>query len=166
MNNRNNFIIFDRYEQHKGFYNDGDPLKTLLNIYYTDFTELPDDDEFPYYTAHELLCGSCNHFALSLQKILNYTPYIIEGRNKKGFHAFCQIYRNRKWYYVDARGITSSFNEFMDVAKTFVTDEYVIRPVNSEDIKEWEDYGNFNDEAYAFAENVINKFKECYTLDN
>ena len=32
-----------------------------------------------------------------------YEPYIIESKNGIGFHAFCQIYENRKLYYVDAR---------------------------------------------------------------
>ena len=165
MSNNEALCSFNRYEYHKGFYNDEEPTKSLLKIYYSDFFEYPDDDEFPYHTAYELLCGSCNHFALSLQKKYNYNPYVIEGKNQKGFHAFCQIYRNRKWYYVDARGITSSFNEFMDVAKTFVTDEYIIRPVNSNDVKEWEDYSNYNEEAYAFADAVIQKYERYYILE-
>lgn len=163
MGNREDFCVFNRYgEYHKGFYNDGDPIKTLLKIYYTDYFEYNDDDDFPYDTAHSLLCGSCHHFALSLKKACGYTPYIIEGRNKRGFHAFCQIYRNRKWFYVDARGITSCFSEFMDVAKTFVTDEYTIRPVSSDDIEEWEKGSQYNGEAYAFSEAVINEYQECY----
>jgi len=166
MSNKEILTTFNRYNEcHKGFYNDGDPTKSLLKIYYSDFFEYPDDDEFPYYSAYELLCGSCNHFVLSLQKTFNYNPYIIEGKNKKGFHAFCQIHKNRKWYYVDARGITSSFNEFMDVAKTFVTDEYIIRPINQNDVKEWESYSNYNKEAYAFADAVIQKYKRCYALE-
>jgi hypothetical protein len=102
---------------------------------------------------------------VALNKVLGYSTYIIEGRNKKGFHAFCQIYANRKWYYVDARGITSSFDEFMEAAKTFVTDEYIIRPVEPSDIEGWEKDCNYNKEAYAFSEAVINKYRECYTLD-
>lgn len=164
MSNKEPMCVFNRYEYHKGFYNDEDPTKALLKIYYTDFFEYPGDDDFPYDTAHELLCGSCHHFALSLKKALNYNPYIIEGINGRSFHAFCQIYKNKKWYYVDARGITSSFNEFVDIAKIFVSDEYIIRPVYSNDVDEWERDSDYNEEAYAFAEAVIEKFKECYTL--
>ena len=166
MENADKLIIFERYEEHKGFYNYSDGEKALCNIRYSDFFEYPkNDDEFPYVSAHELLCGSCNYFAVSLSKIFNYNPYIIEGKNKRGFHAFCQIYRNRRWYYVDARGITSSFDEFMDVAKIFVTDEYIIRPAASEDIEEWESDSNYNEEAYAFAEALIKKYKKYYVLD-
>ena len=45
-----------------------------------------------------------------------------------------------------------------------MTDEYIIRPVNSNDIDEWERDSDYNEEAYAFAEAVINKYKECYIL--
>ena len=109
MPNTEKLITFERYEEHKGFYNYSEGEKALCNIMYSDFFKYPEDnDEFPYVSAHALLCGSCNHFAMSLSKIFNYNPYIIEGKNDKSFHVFCQIYKNRRWYYVDARGITSS----------------------------------------------------------
>ena len=71
-------------------------------------------------------------------------------------------YNTRTWYYVDARGITSSFDEFMSVASTFVSDEFTIRPVTPEDIEEWKKDSKY--EGYAFAEAVIEKFKHCYIL--
>ena len=165
MCRRNNLVSFYKYGFHKGFYNDGDdPTRTLASIKYYDFFEYPDDEEFPYYSAEQLLRGSCNHFALSLKKVFDYTPYIIEGINKVSFHAFCQIYKNKKWYYVDARGITNSFDEFMSVAKEFVSSEYVIRPINDTDISEWEEASRYDDEAYAFAEAIIKKYRECYEI--
>lgn len=51
------------------------------------------------------------------------------------------------------------------MAKIFVTDEYTIRPVTSSDIQEWENYSDYNKEAYAFAEAVIKKYENCYVLD-
>ena len=164
MSIRQKFCSFGYYGWHKGFYNDEDISESLFSIRYSDFFVEPDDDEFPYDSAYLLLHGSCHHFALSLQKLLNYNAYIIEGNNKIGFHAFCQVYRNNKWYYVDARGVTSSFAEFMDVSKEFVSDEYTIKPVSDDDIREWEKDSDYNKEAYEFAEAVIRKFEECYTL--
>ena len=153
-----------QYGWHKGFYNENDIMDALYAVNYTDFFEEPDDDEFPYDSAHSLLRGSCHHFALSLQKVLGYNPYIIEGNNKTSFHVFCQIYQRRSWYYIDARGITTSFDEFMSVARELVSDEYTIRPVTPDDIEEWEKDSDYNEEAYAFSEAVIEKYKECYTL--
>ena len=165
MNHRKEFRSFNRYEYHKGFYNDDDdPTEALSKIKYTDFFDEPEDEDFPFYCAYELLCGSCNHFALSLQKVLNYTPYIIESKKLKGFHAFCQVYKRGRWYYIDARGATTSFNEFMDIAKQFVSDEYVIRPIDDNDIAKWEEDPYYEEEAYKFAEAVIESYKECYEI--
>lgn len=166
MRNKETEFIADFYESHKGFYNDENPEKILSKINYSDFFIEPDnDEEFQYSTASSLLCGSCHIFALSLKEILGYKPYIIEGINRRGFHAFCQVYKNFKWYYIDARGITSSFKEFMDVAQRFVSDEYIIRPVNDIDIEEWKKDSKYDQEAFAFAKAIINKFKECYIFD-
>ena len=161
---RNEFSMFSRDECHKGFYNDADSSKSLSKIRYSDFFVEPDNDEFPYDSADVLLCGSCHIFALSLQKLLNYNVYIIEGNKEKGFHVFCQVYRNMKWYYVDARGVTSSFDEFMDVAGKFVRDEYTIRLVSKADIEEWKKDSEYDKEAYEFAEMVIKKFEKYYTI--
>lgn len=164
MSCKGEFCTFNRCECHKGFYRDIDPENTLQKTFYSDFFELPDDDEFPYDTARSLLCGSCHLFALTLKNVFGYTPYIIEGKTGGGFHAFCQIYTRKRWFYVDARGITSCFNEFMDVAKTFVSDEYTIRQVTSKDIEEWESDEKYLEEALAFAEAVILKYRECYVF--
>ena len=164
MSRNNELISFEQYGWHKGFYNDADITTSLCNVRYTDFFEYPDDDEFPYDSAHSLLRGSCNHFAVSLKKVLGYTPYIIEQKDRRGFHAFCQISKNRKVYYVDARGITSSFDEFMTVASEFVHGEYTIREATAEVIEDWDNGGEYNKEAYAFAEAVIDRYKDYYTL--
>lgn len=164
MNDKDRFITFCRSGRHKGFYHDPDIMDALCSVDYEDFMEVPDDDDFPYSSAHQLLRGSCHHFALGLEKVLGYTPYIIEGNNKKSFHAFCQIYRNGTWFYVDARGVTSSFDEFMEVAKEFVSDEYTIRPVSATDIDEWKKDDNYYEEAQAFAVAVIEKYKSYYIL--
>lgn len=163
MGDRNKFYSMGCYGWHKGFYNDDDCEKTLINIRYSDYGEVPDDDIFPYDSAFPLLFGACHVFALSLQKVLNYNAYIIEEKRKRGFHAFCQIYKDKTWYYIDARGITTSFDEFMNVAGSFVSDELIIRPIDSKDIEEWEEDDYF-EEACAFAEAVIQKYEECYTL--
>ncbi len=164
MTTRGELVSFGNYGCHKVFYNDDNYSDSLLEIEYTDFFDDVDDDEFPYGTAYVLLNGSCNHFAVSLGKIYNYNVYVIQQIDKRGFHAFCQIYKNGHWYFVDARGITSSFDEFISGVRTFVSDEFAIRPMSSDDLVEWETGSDYNDEAYAFATAVINKYSECYTF--
>ena len=164
MKERSEFYSMGCYGWHKGFYNDDDCENTLLHIRYSDYGEVPDDDMFAYDSVYSLLRGGCHVFALSLQKVLGYNAYIIQGNNKVGFHAFCQIYKKGKWYYIDARGITTSFDEFMKVAGSFVSDEFTIRPIDSSDIEEWKKDDNYFTEACLFAEAVIKEYKECYTL--
>jgi hypothetical protein len=53
----------------------------------------------------------------------------------------------------------------MDIAKTFVTDEYIIRSIDSNDIDEWEKDSNYDKEAYAFAKAIIEKYKDCYVIE-
>ena len=164
MDRTGDLISFENFGWHKGFYNTDDITDALCKISYTDFFEYPNDDEFPYDSAHALLRGSCNHFAVALKNVLGYTPYIIETIDKRGFHAFCQVSRNGRLYYVDARGVTSSYDEFMVVAREFVRGEYTISQATSEVIEEWESGSEYNEEAYAFAEAMIRKYLEYYTV--
>ena len=163
--NLKDFRYFDRPEIHKGFYNYSDITKALCSIHYEDFFEEPEDDEFPYYSAHQLLCGSCHVFALTLQKNLGYSPYVIRGIKGRSFHVFCQVHKDGRWFYIDARGVTSSFNEFMDIAKVFVSDEYTIKSVDQSDIDEWKKDDNYYDEAVAFSEAIIGKYKTFYSVN-
>ncbi len=75
---RNTFISNYQSGLHKGFYNDVDFSKTLTNIRYTDFFKYPDDEEFSYDSVHDLLCGSCNIFALSLKRIFGYNVLLLK----------------------------------------------------------------------------------------
>ena len=95
---------------------------------------------------------------------MRYNVYIIEGNNNTSFHAFCQAYKNGRWHYIDARGVTTSFDEFMTVASKFVPDEYTIRMATPNDIEDWEEDCDYNKEAYAFAEAVIDKYEQYYTV--
>lgn len=60
--------------------------------------------------------------------------------------------------------MTSSFDEFMVVAREFVWGEYTIRKATQNVIEEWENGSEYNDEAYAFAETVIKTYIKCYTV--
>lgn len=161
MCNNGDFVEFSSGEVHKGFYNAGNPMMALSNIPYSDFFKEPDGD-FPYSSARDLLRGSCDSFALALNLLLGYSPYVIKETNGKSFHAFCQIYKEKKWYFVDARGMTTSFSEFADDIRLFVDGEFIIRPVSKKDVMEWKSHNEYSDEGLKFAEAFIKKYKEYY----
>ena len=52
----------------------------------------------------------------------------------------------------------------MSVARDFVNDVYVFYSATNEVIKKWEEDCNFNEKAYAFAEAIIRKYRNYYTL--
>ena len=110
--------------QHKGFYNNGNAEETLKEIAYTNYFGAEPNEEFPYGYADSLLRGSCQLFALSLSKQFGYQAYVIESNDTKRFHAFCRVSKNNQFYYIDARGVTTSFDEFMEVASFFVPGDY------------------------------------------
>ena len=144
-------------EKHKLFYNNVDPKSALSSIPYSAFFDEP-DGEFPYSSANDLLSGSCDSFALALHKLLNYSPYIIKEASDKGFHAFCQVYKGGEWYYVDARGMTTSFSEFVNGIKFFVNSEFIIRPVSARDIMDWKSSNEYSDYGLKFAEAFIERY--------
>ena len=80
IKDRKDLYSFNNYGWHKGFYNEEDILKALCQIRYTDYFEEPEDDEFPYDSAYQLLCGSCNHFAVALNKLLNYNVWLCHNK--------------------------------------------------------------------------------------
>ena len=92
MRNKETEFIADFCESHKGFYNDENPEKSLLNINYSDFFTLTDSNDPPYENAHSLLCGYCHIFALALKNILGYNPYIIEGINDKNYFQYEKMF--------------------------------------------------------------------------
>lgn len=164
MDRNSDLRSFKSCGKHKGFYNADNFENALYNVNYEKFFESPDDDEFPIDSAHVFLCGACNHFAAALYKVLNYTPYIIESSDKKGFHAFCQVLQNERVYYVDVRGMTSSFEEFMSGTRRFVNGEYIISQVTQDVIDKWENGSEYHKEAYAFAEAMIEEYANYYTI--
>lgn len=62
LTRKEELVSFSRFGWHKGFYQDADITKAMCKIRYTDFFEYPDDDEFPYDSAHALLRGSLQSF--------------------------------------------------------------------------------------------------------
>lgn len=152
---------------HKGFYSEKDAVKALEIIDYSDCFECSDpdeDDRFIYSSADHLLHGECTCFALALKDIFGYFPCIIERKGGVGFHAYCQKTKNGKTYYIDARGVTESFEEFMTVAREFVGDEYIVRTVTEKELKDWVSDDEYYEYALAFSTALINDYKDYYTI--
>ena len=153
-------------ELHKGFYCDNNNYANLKDIDYDGHLTQIDDDEEHLTSAGCLLEGSCQAFAMKVEEILGYEAFIIEEYNGMGHHVFCQATFEGKNALIDARGVTTSFDEFMEVAGEFVKGPFVIRHIDDKDIAEWQSSSdNSHEEHLALAEAVINANIECYRID-
>lgn len=163
---RSKYRIVHGTELHKGFYCDDNNFANLREIDYDGhLTQINDEEHLT--SAECLLRGSCQAFALKVEAILGYRAFIIEACDGKGQHVFCQATLNGKNAFIDARGVTTSFDEFMEVAAEFVKGPFVIRLIDKDDAAEWQRNSDTNshEEYLALAEAVIKANIECYRLD-
>lgn len=153
-------------ELHKGFYCDNNNYANLKEIDFDGHLAQIDDDEEHLTSAGCLLEGSCQAFAMQVEEILGYEAFIIKECNGKCHHVFCQATLDGKIALIDARGVTTSFDEFMEVAGEFVKGPFVIRRINEKDIAGWQSSSdNSHEEHRALAEAVIKANIECYKID-
>lgn len=137
--------------------------KEIEKIVQTTLLDRHIESKTDLYCDSRELYESNKEYDIALNRLFSYRAYIIKGNESNSFHAFCQIYKNSQWYYVDARGVTSSFDEFIDDAKQFITNEYTIQPITEEDIKSWEQEPYFDD-AIEFAKGIIKKYNSYYMI--
>lgn len=103
---------------HTGYYNKAenlsyDSMKQCLEL--TKFEGIEDNGAHeypcPYDGAHDFLQGSCQLFSLALHKKFGYEAFEIQGKN--GVYYFCRSTHNGQPIYIDIRGATTDFNEFL-----------------------------------------------------
>lgn len=115
------------------------------------------------FDANTFLHGVCDIFAYALAKLFNYTIYQVVDDNGYIVHAFCIYRKNNTNLYIDARGITSDYDDFISDFEDFFEDEnlkYKFQPFNYKNFEEYstEDFNEF----YLQAINFISKYKEYY----
>jgi hypothetical protein len=160
----------DQYEicktrsKHKGFYNCSDIDEALSEIKYEELLGKKLKKENLCWSAWLLLNGCCNIFATELRKALGYEVFIIEQINKKGFHVFCQACMDNDWYYIDVRGVTTNFDEFLKGIRMFIKSEFIVRKVTSKDIATWDEFNDEKDIAIELSQAIIRKYKNYYMI--
>lgn len=129
--------------------------KTILN------NDIWEDFDYPYSDLCVFLHGSCQLFALALNKKFNYPVYELVQKDKM-LHSFCIVSYKCKKLYIDIRGATSDFEEFMQGVYMIDGYEYILqqRDIHEDEKlnKKWDDIG------YALAQAIIEKFPTYYNL--
>lgn len=147
---------------HTGFYilgkeNVNDYLKKIDNPFFTE--EL---DDCPYYDASIFLHGICHIFAYALHKIFGYEIYEILSSDRKTIHWFCLSCYQKKKVYVDIRGATTDYEEFLAEFQPWIGQDSIVnhyKKMNDMDFKDdWEDIG------LKFAREIIAKNFDYYCI--
>jgi hypothetical protein len=113
----------------------------------------------PYDDAYTFLHGSCDLFACALHKQFGYEICEIENKNNKAIHWFCQSKYNGNTIYIDVRGATTDFGEFISEFEGLISENDSMTCKNIEDAdlhNEWVITG------FLFAYAVINEHPEYY----
>ena len=133
-------------------------LRNNNQINYSDALVEDIDSDFILDDADIFRQGVCQLFAFALNQKYGYTAYILEVGN--GFHIFCKS--SDKSEYIDVRGKTKSFEEFVYGSELAYTDidiskEYVF---SDEDFN-----GEHYDIGLAFAQAIIENDAKRYQCD-
>lgn len=123
----------------------------------------PDDEEFIYDDAEIFLNGSCQLFSYALMEKFGYAPYKIEDSNH--VHYFCQASYQGKQVYIDVRGMTTDFGEFLQSSCISDNEATAIAPqeISDEELFEIE-----QDKIWGlpFAKAIIERDIACYAFPN
>lgn len=101
-----------RFEDFENDVLHGAQFRMLNGICFKAALESEDDhDSISYTSADDFRQGSCELFALALQR--NYQYPIYELRDCSSVHWFCKTVVRGKIAYIDVRGITFDFKTFL-----------------------------------------------------
>ena len=154
--------IFNLHET--GFYKKGrkngipaDKLSELLdNEYYFYLDKMP-------YPGGCFLHGICDVFATALHNMFGYEIREIRSEDDTIIHAFCTYAKDNRILYIDARGITSSYEDLISPFYRYVTDKsllYKMLSFNNKKFYTKEEYDCFYKNAVQF----ISEHKEYYQI--
>lgn len=158
------FVENGRERYHKGFYIEGERnvekhLETIKN-------NRKDYDISPYLDAQIFLLGSCDLFALALNKEYGFKPYaFVPLENEEGLiHCFCVSDYLGRPAYVDVRGVTTDFEELIFPFKELREFEFKLIPFDLTETQKLEAEGA--EIGFEFAQNIIERYHSYYEHSN
>ncbi|MBP3556065.1 MAG: hypothetical protein IJY37_02110 [Clostridia bacterium] len=158
------FVDNGRYHYHKGFY-----IKDEKNVQkYLKTVKNPRKDHAvidPYFDAQIFLFGSCDLFALALNREYGFKAYAFVSKNQTTIiHCFCVSTYLGMPAYVDVRGVTTDFEELISPFSELRGFEFQLVPF---DLTETEKLEEENAEiGFEFAQNIIKKYHSYYEQSN
>lgn len=146
---------------HKGFYESckENYMKQLLNIR----SNNQDMELKTYYSAEFFLHGICHIFAYDLHRKFGYD--ILELKNKSGgmTHWCCVSDYKGKKLYIDDRGATTDYNEFLAEFQPNMGNHPLEKIIDEKDLIDIND--DFEDEEQLkFADDIIERYYNYYSV--
>lgn len=161
----------DRVDFHTGYYckvnkehwNIEEFLKKALNPQFIDNEDETADAQNIYYDASIFIKGSCHLFSLALHKEFGYDTF--EIRKGASCHFFCQTTYQGKSIYIDVRGATTGWEEFLSGVLGDFHDQAEITHQDIEEIAKLNDPDDlYAEDGLAFAKYLIHEHPEYYDI--
>lgn len=115
-----------------------------------------------YYNASIFLQGSCQLFSLALHQEFGYEVRTISSG--RAFHCYCITERHGKIVYIDVRGATTSFTEFVAGTMLIDLDNFDTTPRDIEEDARLDEEDD--DIGFAFAKYIIREYRERYDVSS
>ena len=150
---------------HKGFYNLGlDYLQNGLIAIKNPWCNFEDDEDdmpgFVYAYADVFWMGSCQLFSLALHRELGLDAYELRGEDDRLIHAFCKSSFRGIPSYVDVRGETTDFSEFLFRLVIYNKEKVCCVPQDVDN--DFLTLTNDEKEGYKFALDIIKCYRGYY----
>ncbi len=130
---------------HYGFYEE---LDSLLEDYedsdfgFLENINMPCEDSVGVFdtkinrhiNAYDFLHGCCNEFAYMLNEKYGYPIYEIVDHTGTLIHSFARLDQNNIHYFIDVRGITTDYHEFISEFEDWTDEETSIEDTFSVDL--------------------------------
>ena len=143
--------------RHSGYY---DNKKEILNIYNENSIIINDNaNPFEIFRTSEFMMGACDIFALCLKETFKYQMCKITEDNK--IHYFCIDSSKSEKYYIDVRGFTTSYSEFVSYYSVPSNGNMHTADTNEEKEIKSQDYYI---DGKKFAEKIIKNNKNIYDI--
>lgn len=119
------------------------------------------EEDGNYSDATIFLQGSCQLFAYALNEYFDYD--IVEIRQAKGNHYYCQTSTNGVTTYIDVRGMTTNWEDFIIGIKYIKEEAYILVEHSKDELKaELQEAGaSF---GYDFAKYILSNYSHCYRI--
>lgn len=149
---------------HIGFYEELDILREDVDEE-SDFGFLENEFIEDHFNAYDFLHGFCDVFAITLSNIFSYDMECIMNENGL-VHAYCKKEIDGRTFFIDVRGITDDYKEFIeefgDFLDYFDIPNYPVEGTTTMDkhISKNENFLKYE----AFAKKLISNYKGYYKI--